>query len=394
MNHKLSDLILSIEPSSTVGIADKVKHLREQGQTVYDFSAGRAFEPTPAYIVDVAHQAMRSGDTHQTMARGTTPFRQAVAEKLKRENGISANPDTEIITTMGVKQGMTLALLTLINEGDEVIVEDPCFVSYKQLIKVPGGVPVTVPLRKDNRFRWDPDELEAAITPRTRAIIFNSPHNPTGVVHTQEDLQVIADLAQKHGLYVISDEVYERIVWKGHKHQNLANLPGMRPWTITLTSLTKSFAMGGWRIGFAHADAGLIEKMVTIQAHLLTSCNAFVQTAAATAFANPAPPEVTAIWDTWYQKTQRITQALDAMEGLSCQMPEGAFYAWFDITALGISSLEFTERLLEQEKVALVHGSSFGEFGEGYIRMTCVKTDDELNHGLEGISRFLKTLTS
>ncbi len=394
MIHKLSKLILSIEPSSTVGIADKVKGLREHGETVYDFSAGRAFEPTPAYIIEAAHQAMRSGDTHQTMARGTTPFRQAVADKLKRENMITADPDTEIITTMGVKQGMTLALLTLINEGYEVIVEDPCFVSYKQLIKLAGGIPVTVPLRKENQFRWDREELEAAITPRTKAIIFNSPHNPTGVVHTEADLQLITDVALKHGLYVISDEVYERVVWKGHQHRNLANLPGMQPWTITLTSLTKSFAMGGWRIGFAHADAGLIEKMVTLQAHLLTSCNAFVQTAAAVAFAHPAPPEVTTIWDTWHQKTQRVTKALDAMEGLSCHMPEGAFYAWFDISALGISSLDFTEGLLEQEKVALVHGSSFGAFGEGYIRMTCVKTDDELNHGLEGIRRYLKTLSS
>jgi aspartate/methionine/tyrosine aminotransferase len=389
---RISDRVINSQASSTVGIADIVTKLRESGEKFYDFSAARAFEPTPGYIIDEAIRAMRAGDTHQTMARGTTEYRQAIAEKLRRENNIVADPEKEIIATMGVKQGLTICFLALINPGDEVIVEDPCFPSYNQLIHYLGGIPVAVPLRAENRFRWDRDELESRISSKTKAILLNSPQNPTGVVHTFEDLEMIASVAIKHNLSLLSDEVYERIPWNGRKHVNMCNIPGMKERTVTLTSLTKSFSMGGWRIGYVYGPEKIIASLNKLQQHLITSCNSFVQAAAALAFRQPATEEVLGYWKDWEEKTRFVANELNSLPGITCPMPEGAFFVWADIRKLKIPSQEFVESLLKEEKVALVHGSSFGENGEGYFRMTCSKTWDDNRGGLERIRRFVEKL--
>lgn len=389
---KISDRVANSQQSSTVGIADLATRLRENGERVYDFSAARAFEPTPSYIIEEAIRAMKAGDTHQTMAQGTTEYRNAIAEKLKRENNIIADPETEIIATMGVKQGLTISFLAIINPGDEVIVEDPCFPTYKQLINYLGGIPKAVPLRPENRFRWDKDELEKSITSKTKAILLNSPQNPTGVVHTKEDLRVIADLAIRHNLYVLSDEVYERIPWQGRKHYNICNLDGMKNRTVTLNSFTKSFSMGGWRIGYIYGPETIIESLNKLQQHLITSCNSFVQAAAALAFSEPPRQVVLDYWKQWEQKTIFVANELNEIPGISCPVPEAAFFVWADISKLGMPSKEFVERLLSEEKVALVHGSSFGNNGEGYFRMTCSKTEKDNLEGLKRIKRFVRTL--
>ena len=389
---KISDRVTNSKQSSTVGIADIASRLREEGKEVYDFSAARAFEPTPPYIIEEAVRAMREGDTHQTMARGTTEYRKAIAIKLKRENKIDADPEKEIIATMGVKQGLTISFLALINPGDEVIIEDPCFPSYKQLISYLGGIPVPVPLRAKNNFRWDEDELESHITDKTRAILMNSPQNPTGVVHNENDLEIIADLAKKHNLYVLSDEVYERIPWGDRVHQNICNLPGMKERTVTLTSFTKSFSMGGWRIGYVYGPEKIITALNKLQQHLITSCNSFVQAAAALSCRESPRKVVLDYWSEWEKKTRFVAEELDGIDGIKCPVPEGAFFVWADISELGIPSKEFVERLLKEEKVALVHGSSFGENGEGYFRMTCSKTWDDNKEGLIRIKRFIDKL--
>jgi len=389
---KISDRVDRSVQSSTVGIADTATRLREEGEIIYDFSAARAFEPTPEYIIQEAIRSMKSGETHQTLANGTTEYRAAIAEKLKRENNIFADPEKEIIATMGVKQGLTIGFLALINPGDEVIVEDPCFPSYKQIIHYLGGTPVAVPLKAENRFRWDIDDLEKSVTPKTKAILFNSPQNPTGVVHTQEDLEKIAYIARKYNLFVLSDEVYERIIWGGRKHINICTLDGMKERTITLNSLTKSFSMGGWRIGYTYGPEKIISSLYKLQQHLITSCNSFVQAAAAMAFRDPPHKEVTDYWKEWEAKTVFVANELGSIHGISCPVPEGAFFVWADISQFGMPSKLFVERLLKEEKVALVHGSSFGENGEGYFRMTCSKTWEDSKEGLSRIRRFVNNL--
>ncbi|MEM9329052.1 MAG: aminotransferase class I/II-fold pyridoxal phosphate-dependent enzyme [Bacteroidota bacterium] len=391
-NYQISERVISSEQSATVGIADKAKSLREAGETVYDFSAGRAFEPTPAYVVDAAIDAVQDGDTHQTMAKGTTPYRAACAAKLSRENDIHADPEAEIIATMGCKQGLTISLLALLNPGDEVLVEDPCFVSYRQTIQYLGGKVVPVPLLPTNDWRWTRDQLFHAVTSRTKAIIICSPHNPTGVVHSQEDLEEISVVAREHNITVIVDAPYERMTWDGRKFQNLANLPGMRPLTITLMSLTKSFSMGGWRVGFNHAHPTLIEQMTKLQQHLITCVSSLGQAGGVVAFGEPPREEVRRYWSEWEEKVQFFAKALDGIDGLSCATPEGGFYGWVDISALGMPSETFVDRLLEEEKVAVIPGASFGAMGRDYVRITCVKSWEEIHQGLAHIQRFVERL--
>ncbi len=388
----LSDRVKNSLSSSTVLIADKAQRLREEGENIYDFSAGRAFEPTPEYISEATIEAIRSGDTHQTMARGKTAYREAIAKKLERENGIIADPAREIIATMGCKQGLTISLLATINPGDEVIVEDPCFVSYRQIIQYLGGKVVEVPLKEENRFRWTKTDLEEKIGPATKVIIMCSPHNPTGTVHTREDLQLVADIAIRHNLIVIIDAVYERVVWGNHTYSSLAALPGMKERTITLMSFTKSFSMGGWRIGFIYSSAEIIFQLEKLQQHLITSVNSFVQAGAAIACQESPRQEVLNYWKEWEKKIRYVTEEVNRIPGLSCTMPEGGFYAWIKIDIPGISSPEFTERLLTTEKVAVVDGASFGKMGDQYFRFTCVKSWEELEEGLKRLKHFTASL--
>lgn len=373
-----------IPASATVAIADAASDRRRKGESVLDFSAGRASEHTFPYIVRAATEAMASGDTHQTMAQGKPDFRAACAAKLARDNGIDADPETEIVATLGCKQGLFAALLATLDPGDEVIVEDPGFVSYEPAIRYAGGVarPVRLDPGSDPPFRFAAGELESAVTPRTRGIILCSPHNPTGAVHTEQDLARIAALAREHRLLVYADETYERLTWDGRAHRSITTLEGMRERTITLMGLTKAFCMGGWRIGFALAPPVVIDAMLSAQQHLVTCASSFAQTAAVVAYRSDPPEEVRALWREWESRTRHVTSSLDAMPGLSCAMPEGAFYAWVDIRARGESSESFSDRLLRDHGVAVVPGSAFGPSGEGYVRVTCARSWEEIEQGL------------
>ena len=292
---------------------------------------------------------------------------------------------------MGVKQALTLALLGAVSRGDEVLVEDPCFVSYLPLITIAGGRVQRIPLKKENNFRWTSEQLQQAVTDRTRVILFNSPHNPTGTVHRKSDLEIIAEIARKYNLIVITDEIYERVTWQGRRHICMAGLPGMREKTITCMGLTKTFSMGGWRIGFISASPDLIGGMVTLQEHLLTCAGSFTQAGAATALGDSPHAEVAQLWREWEARCGLMTKGLNEIPGLKCVKPEGGFYAWVDITGTGCSAVELADKLLEDEQVAVVPGSAFGPNGEGYIRINCVRNRPELEEGLERIRRLLTT---
>ena len=385
----LSKRVLENPPSATVLIADIAAGMRRQGIDIIDFSAGRAAEHSPYYVNQEAAQALLSGDTHQTMAQGKPEYREACARKLARENGIVADPEKSIIATLGCKQGLTLALMAVVDPGDEVIVEDPCFVSYQPTICFCGGIPVPVPLRRENHFRWQRDELEAAITDRTKAILFCSPHNPTGTVHTEADLDLISEIASKHDLTVISDEIYERVTWGDRRHICIATRPHMKERSITMMGLTKTFSMGGWRIGFIYAPESIISGMVTLQQHLMTCAGSFTQTGATKALSEEPPSEIKELWKDWERRCQFVVSELNRIPNISCDSPEGGFYAWIDITGTGETSEQLAERLLREYHIALVPGPAFGATGEGYLRMTCVRSWDDLR---EGLLRFKQAL--
>lgn len=385
----LSKRVLENPPSATVLIADIAAGMSRQGIDIIDFSAGRAAEHSPYYVNQEAAQALLSGDTHQTMAQGKPEYREACARKLARENGIVADPEKSIIATLGCKQGLTLALMAVVDPGDEVIVEDPCFVSYQPTIRFCGGIPVPVPLRRENHFRWQRDELEAAITDRTKAILFCSPHNPTGTVHTEADLDLISEIASKHDLTVISDEIYERVTWGDRRHICIATRPHMKERSITMMGLTKTFSMGGWRIGFIYAPESIISGMVTLQQHLMTCAGSFTQTGATKALSEEPPSEIKELWKDWERRCQFVVSELNRIPNISCDPPEGGFYAWIDITGTGETSEQLAERLLREYHIALVPGPAFGATGEGYLRMTCVRSWDDLR---EGLLRFKQAL--
>lgn len=370
-------------PSSpTIAIADQVTEMKRAGLDVIDLSAGRASEPTPSYVVRAATEAMLAGDTHQTQARGRLAFREACAVKLRRDNGIDADPQSEILATLGCKQGLFLALLATLDPGDEVLVEDPGFVSYEPAVRYCGGVAVPVPLSAANRFRFEEGSLSARLTPRTRGIVLCSPQNPTGVVHTDDDLEAVASFARSEGLVLYADETYERLTWGGRRHRSIATVSGMRDHTVTLMGLTKSFCMGGWRVGFALAPSSIIEAMLKAQQHLVTCASSFGQIAGAAAYREEPRDEVKALWRGWERRVRRATEALDALPRVSCPMPEGAFYAWADVREIGEPSATLASRLLEEHHVAVVPGSAFGPHGEGYLRITCARDDEELERGL------------
>lgn len=386
----LSSRILETTPSATVRIADLAAEMRRRGEAIVDFSAGRAVEHTPRYVVETAVEAMRGGDTHQTPAQGKPEYREAVARKLARDNGIEADPETEIIASLGCKQGLTLALLATLNPGDEVLIEDPCFVSYAPTIRFCGGVPVPVRLRRENGYRWTKEDLQAAVTPRTRAILFCSPHNPTGTVHTPGDLDEIAQVAIENDLWVISDEIYERMAWGGREHTCIATRPGMRERSITLMGLTKSFSMGGWRIGFVLAPPAAVSAMVTLQQHLMTCAGAFTQTGGIRALGSEPEPEVLELWAEWEDRCAYMTSRLNEIPGVHCEAPEGGYYAWVDVRELGVPDADLAEQILRDHLVAVVPGSAFGEGGEGFLRITCVRSREELDLGLDRLTKALR----
>ena len=384
--------VTGIPESSTVAIADLAARMRRDGHKVVDFSAGRAAEHSPDIVCEAAIEAMRRGQTHQTEARGRPEYLQACAAKLRRSNGLDLDPQENIIATLGCKQGLVLSLLASIDPGDEVIIEDPCFVSYAPTIRLLGGVPVIAPLRPENGFRWKGDELENAVSDNTRAILYCSPHNPAGTVHTRDDLDVIAKVAVQHDLTVIADEIYEAVTWDGRSHLPLATIPGMASRTIGLMGMTKSYSMGGWRIGYAYAAPQYIEAMTKLQQHLMTCAGSFTQLGAARALEEDVTEDMKSLWADWEKRCRYVTERVNEHSLFSTTMPEGGFYAWVDIRKAGLSSQQFSERLVKEKHVTVVPGGSFGPSSDKYIRITCVRSWDDLREGIDRFMAFADTL--
>lgn len=388
-NLRLASRARAIPESSTVRIADLAAQKKRAGETVIDMSAGRASEHTDREICDAASAAMQEGKTHQVEARGMPDFLEAIAEKLKRENKLTVNPQRNVIATMGCKQGLMLALAAILDPDDEVLVESPCFVSYAPEISLMGGRAVPVPLRPEENYRMRRADLEAAITDKTKAILFCSPHNPLGIVHTHEDLALIADIACHNDLFVIADEIYEAVTWGGRKHVPIASLPSMKDRAIGLMGMTKSYSMGGWRLGYAYAAEGVISVMVKMQQHLMTCGSSINQQAGIAALSNGITMRLReTVWTDWEKRLKYLAETLDAAGNLSAQMPEGGFYIWLDISKTGMDSTAFCEGLLEKENVTLVPGITFAQSADNFVRVTGVKSWEDVKMGAEKIINF------
>ncbi|MGQ9584260.1 MAG: pyridoxal phosphate-dependent aminotransferase [Anaerolineae bacterium] len=348
---------------------------------------------TPAHIVEAGQRALAEGYTRYAPALGLLELREAVARKVWRENGLQIDPRTEAIVTAGAVEGLLLTLMATLDPGDEVILPDPAYTNYEGLIRVASGVPVHVPAGEEEGFLMRPDEVEAAITGRTRLLILNSPANPTGSVMLRPYLEQMAQVAQRHNLVVISDEAYEKFIYDGLEHVSLASLPGMKERTVSIYTLSKTYAMTGWRIGFNVGPSELIDHMHRMQEVVVSCVATFVQRAAVAAL--NGPQEGVAQMVAEYDARRRfIVAALNEVPGIRCAEPKGAFYVFPNVSALGRSSLEVAMSLLEDSRVICVPGTAFGPRGEGYLRISYAAPLDTLKEGVrrirEGAERLLR----
>lgn len=351
---------------------------------VINMGIGEPDMATPLAICEAAAGALKGGDTHYTANAGTMACRKAIAAAEARR-GLTYDPAGEIIVTPGAMGALALFIAVVVGDGDEVLIQDPEWLNYASQVKFFGGVPVPVPARAEDGFALKAATIEALITPRTKVLMLNSPNNPTGCVIPVKELEAIAAVAIKHNLIVVSDEVYDTLSY-GPKIVSIATLPGMQERTVVINSLSKAYAMTGWRLGYAAGPKGIIGKMIPAQENISACANTAAQAAAVYALGHPELAE--AISATFAKRREFVLAALDKVEGISYCVPYGAFYVFPDIRAFGLTSSEFCNRLLEEEHLVCIPGSAFGDCGEGYIRMAYAASDKDLAEAMVRFARF------
>lgn len=382
----LSDRLEHVNPSEI----RKLFNLAQGVEGLISLGIGEPDFDTPEHIKEYAKEALDKGLTHYSPNAGILELREAIAEKLKRDNGIVADPKTQIMVTVGANQIILMGLATFLNDNDEVLIPSPMFVSYAPAVFLAGGKPIEVPTYEENEFRLSVDELGKYVTPKTRALIINSPNNPTGAVLKKKDLEEIADFAVEHDLIILSDEVYEYFIYTGANHYSVASLNGMFDRVITINGFSKTFAMTGWRLGFAVAREDMIEKMTRFQMYNATCPVTFIQYAAAEALRDKRSWEAVEKMRKEYDRRRKMVwKRLNEM-GLPTIKPKGAFYIFPRIRDTGLTSKEFSELMIKEARVALVPGSAFGGSGEGYARVSYATAYEKLEEAMNRIEKVLK----
>ena len=379
----LASRVVGLKPSGIRKFFDIVASM----QDVISLGIGEPDFDTPAPILQAGIRSLQSGATHYTSNAGQIALRRALAEHLQRRYAVSYNPDTELLITVGVSEALYLAVTALLNPGEQVIVPTPCFVSYQAEVILAGGGVVELPTFMEDGFLARPDALEAAITPQTKAILISSPNNPTGGVATRQSLLEVARLAEKYDLVVISDELYDQLIY-GVEHVCFAGLPGMWERTILLGGFSKNYAMTGWRVGFAAAPAPILTGLLRIHQYTIMSAPTMAQDAALEALGN-STEHVEAMRLEYDRRRRLIVTGLNEL-GLPTFEPHGAFYAFPSIRATGMDDETFAQRLLQEERVAVVPGSSFGPGGEGYVRCSYATAYEKIEEALNRMQRFMR----
>lgn len=342
---------------------------------------------TPPPIIRAGIRALEAGHTHYTSNSGTVELRRAIARYIERLYGIGYDPETEILVTVGVSEALYLVMNAVLNPGDEVIVPQPSFVSYAPEVTFAGGVPVVIDTFVEEEFQVTGAAVEAAVTPRTKAILIGYPNNPTGAVMSRERLLEIAAVAERHDLLVISDEIYDRLVY-GVEHVHFATLPGMRPRTVVLGGFSKSHAMTGWRLGYALGPAELIAAMRKIHQYTIMSAPTVAQIAVAETL-DQVEEEVERMRAEYDRRRRLMVEGFNSL-GLSCFEPRGAFYAFPSVSASGLDEETFAEALLREERVAVIPGTAFGASGAGFVRACYATAYEQIEQALERIQRFMQ----
>ena len=369
---------------------ERATKMQKNGEDVIHMEIGRPDFDTPEVIKQAANTALANGNVFYTSNYGTPELRQAIADKLKRDNGIDYKAE-EILVTIGVGEGTYAAVAAFTEPGDEILVPDPVWLNYIHVPHFFGAVPVSYKLREENDYQIDLNEIEGLITPKTKMLVINTPGNPTGVVQSRETLEKLADIAKKHNLIVVSDEIYEKLVYDGAKHVSIAALPGMKERTITLNGFSKCYSMTGWRLGYAAAPVEFIKAMVRVHAYINTCAPSFVQEAGITAL-EKAELDVQEMVKEYQRRRDYAVSAINAIDGLSCKTPGGAFYIFVNIKSLGRTSAEMADYLLDHAKIAAVPGSAFGPQGEGYIRLSYACSYERIVEAMDRLKKAVAEL--
>lgn len=387
---KLASRMERIGTETAFEAAARARALEATGRHVIHLEMGEPDFDTPRNVSEAAAQALLDdSQTHYTAATGILPLREAIVADVKRWKGISTSPD-QVVVTPGAKPIMFYAMLALINEGDEVIYPNPGFPIYESMARYVGGTPVAAPLREADEFRMDVEEVAGLITPRTRMIVTNSPHNPTGSVLTDADQRRLAELAVEHDLVVLADEIYGRLQYSGEP-LSIATLPGMAERTITLDGFSKTFAMTGWRLGYGIVPEWLAPAFSRLVINSVSCTNAFAQYGAIEALTGPQD-DADAMRAEFLARRQLMVDGFNAIDGVTCVMPHGAFYTFPNISSFGRSSNEIADHLLYDAGVCGLSGTAFGAHGEGYLRFSYANSRENLSVALERIGESLGKL--
>jgi aspartate aminotransferase len=380
------DRVGLLSPSPTIAVAKQAQALRRSGVDVVDFGPGEPDFDTPIHIREAAIAALRNGFTHYAPSRGTPELLAAIAAKLEADSGLIYDPATEIVVTPGAKQALLEAMLTVVDSGDEVILFDPGWGSYDAIVRLAGGTPVHVELNRD--FSLDLERLDAALSPRTRAMVVGSPGNPTGYVLTPAELQRIAAVCLRHDLVLISDEIYDQIVY-GTNPRSPGGLPGMRERTVTVNGFSKAYAMTGWRLGYAAAPASFMSEMLKVQEHSVTTATSFAQVGGVAALTGPRKP-IAEMVEEFSRRREIVVDGLNGLPGVHCLPPDGAFYVFPDVSGTSLTGTELAGRCLKQG-VAITPGIGFGDAWDTHVRLSFATSEERIRTGLE---RMAQALTS
>ena len=379
----LSQRVAGLKPSGIRKFFDIVATMKD----VISLGIGEPDFVTPNSIVEAGIHALKAGETHYTSNSGILELRQAVAEYLHAAYEVSYDPVSEIVVSVGVSEALYLSMTALLDPGDEVIIPTPCFVAYQAEVILAGGVPIELPTFAEDGFQIRSEDLRAAITPRTKALLIGYPNNPTGAVASRERLLAVAQVAEEHDLIVVSDELYDQLVY-GVPHVCFSALPGMHQRTIVLGGFSKNYAMTGWRVGFAAAPDALLQGLLRVHQYPIMSAPTMSQIAALEALKNGAA-DVEAMRSEYDRRRRLIVSGLNEL-GLPTFEPGGAFYAFPNITNSGMDEETFAQKLLAEEKVAVVPGTAFGAGGEGFVRCSYATAYEKIEEALRRIDRFMR----
>src|SRR6266542_2348230 len=389
MNYRISQRAASLSPSLTLAIDAKAKQMKADGLDVVGFGAGEPDFDTPQHIKDAAAKALAEGFTKYTPASGIPELRQAIADKFKRENNLTYKP-SQVIVSCGGKHSCYNVILATCQEGDEVIIPAPYWLSYPEMVKLAGAKPVILETSDKTEFKVTPDQLRAALSPRTRLFILNSPGNPTGTVYTPEEIKTLGDVCVEKNVLIMSDEIYEHLLYDGAKHRSVASFsPAHQDHTIVVHGFAKAWSMTGWRLGFLAAPEPIARAIDAIQSHSTSNPTSFAQKGAVAALTGPQD-HLKGWLEEYTRRRAYAWKKLNSMPGISCVNSKGAFYLFPNISQLGLKSADFCAKLLEAEKVAAVPGIAFG--ADDYIRISYATSMANIEKGLNRLEKFARSL--